>query len=91
MRFDALDQFASLRMAGYDGIGMPRTFFFRVFGQVEPQPGLAHLRVGPVATEATARENWLNVLVEVQAPSRNAGFIVVATGRCNQHSPHDQQ
>ncbi len=64
--FDALDQFALIRMPGNNRVGMPGPLFHGRFGEIEAQASLAHLRIGPVATEASRGQDGLHILIEIK-------------------------
>src|ERR1700691_6153169 len=53
-------------MARPDGVRMARPLSECRLLHVEPQTGLAHLGIGPVATEAVAGQDGLHILVEVK-------------------------
>jgi hypothetical protein len=50
----------------HNRIGMPGALAERRLLQIEPEPCLAHLRVGPMATEAVAGQDRLHILIEVK-------------------------
>jgi hypothetical protein len=66
LRFDALDKFALLGMAGNNGVRMAGPFAKGELLEIEPQTRFAHLRIGTMATEAVARQDRLHILVEIQ-------------------------
>jgi hypothetical protein len=66
LRLDALDEFALFGMAGNNCVGMAWAFSESRLFQIEPQARLAHFGVGPMATEAVAGQNGLDILVEIK-------------------------
>ena len=92
---NALDELALLGMAGDDGVGVTGALFECGLFEVEAEAGLAHLRIGPMATEAVAGEDGLDVLVEVEVlrePLRGLpGLLAVAAGDCGQERAGETQ
>src|SRR5580658_7791034 len=96
LRLDALDQLTLFRMSSDDGIRMASPLSERRLFQVQPQPSLAHLRVGPMATETVAGQNRLHILIEIN-PLRTPHSVAVslplvaAYGDSQQQSGQAQQ
>ena len=95
LRFDAPDQLALLRMSGDDGVRLAGPLAERRLLKVQPQPSLAHLRVGTMAAEAVAGQNRLYILVEVQAlpgpQARLRAAIALASRGYGHQDTGDQQ
>src|SRR5215469_4162313 len=66
-RLDSFGQLTLLRMTGNDGVAMPLALLHRPFREVKPQAGFAHFRIGTVTAEATAGQDRLHILIEIQA------------------------
>jgi hypothetical protein len=66
MRFDSLDQFASLGVTGHNGVRTALTLLPSVLSQVESKTRLSHLGIRTMAAEAASGEDWLDILVEIQ-------------------------
>ena len=64
--FDPFDQFTLLGMSGDDRIGTMLPLPQRRFRKIQAEIRLSHLWIGTMATETSARQDWLHVCVEVQ-------------------------
>jgi hypothetical protein len=65
--FDPLNQFAFFGMPGNDRVGTIRSLAHRPFRKIKAEASFAHLRVWAVTTETTAGEDWLHILIEIEA------------------------
>ena len=79
LRFDALDQFTFFGVSGNDRIGPLRAFLHRQLGKIQAEAGLTHFRVRAMTTEATVRQYWLYIFVEIEVGFR--GLLVLASGQ----------
>jgi hypothetical protein len=67
-------------MSGDNRVAMSLALPHRPFREIKPQARFAHLRIGPVATEATAGKDGLYILIEVQM-ARDLSLLAVAPDR----------
>src|ERR1700734_3515735 len=79
-RFNPPDQFARVRMPRHNRVRLSRTLPESRLFQVKPEVGLAHFRIGTMATKAVAGQYWLHILIEIKMllDLRHAGMVAAA-------------